>query len=75
MNLQAQTKLKQTTMGIVVTRADGRVEDFGTVAYWHRDPLRRILWEACKQNGIRIAEADILHYSKLDFIRRLLKGA
>ncbi|HEY8745945.1 MAG TPA: hypothetical protein VIU62_22890 [Chloroflexota bacterium] len=74
MNLAAQSKVKQSTLAIVVTRADGRVEDFGTVAYWHRDPMKRILWEACKQANIRIAEADILRYSSLDFIRRLLAG-
>lgn len=28
-------------MSVVVTRADGTVEDHGTVAYWHRNPLIR----------------------------------
>lgn len=26
----------------VVTRSDGTVENLGTVAYWHRNPLKRI---------------------------------
>ena len=29
---------------IVVTRANGDVEDLGRVAYWHRNPLKRWLW-------------------------------
>ncbi len=27
-----------------VIRADGRVEELGTIAYWHRNPLRRLAW-------------------------------
>lgn len=27
-----------------VIRADGRVEDLGAIAYWHRNPLRRWAW-------------------------------
>lgn len=25
----------------VITRADGRVERLGVIAYWHRNPLKR----------------------------------
>jgi hypothetical protein len=31
---------------LVITRADGRVEDLGRVAYWHRNPIRRALGNA-----------------------------
>jgi hypothetical protein len=27
-----------------VIRGDGRVEDLGSVAYYHRNPLRRLWW-------------------------------
>jgi hypothetical protein len=27
----------------VVIRADGTREDLGTISYWHRNPLRRLL--------------------------------
>lgn len=33
----------------VVIRADGRVEPLGRVAYWHRNPLRRLLWRLSKE--------------------------
>jgi hypothetical protein len=28
----------------VLTKADGRVVDLGTLSYWHRNPLRRVAW-------------------------------
>jgi hypothetical protein len=38
--------VKPTQMSIeaVITRADGRVERLGTIAFYHRNPLRRALW-------------------------------
>lgn len=32
----------QTSVSAVITRADGRVEDLGEIAYWHRNPLKRL---------------------------------
>lgn len=32
---------KSSSISVVVTRADGRVENFGLVSYWHRNPLKR----------------------------------
>lgn len=43
MNLGAST-VQQVTIDLDVIRADGRVEQLGTVAYWHRNPLRRAWW-------------------------------
>lgn len=34
----------RTEVFAVITRADGRVEDLGSIAYWHRNPLRRLAW-------------------------------
>jgi hypothetical protein len=28
----------------VITRADGTVVDLGVGVYWHRNPLRRLVW-------------------------------
>lgn len=27
-----------------IIRANGAVEDLGVIAYWHRNPLRRLAW-------------------------------
>jgi len=37
-------RAREARIGIVVTRADGKVEDHGTVAYWHRNPVKRLVW-------------------------------
>lgn len=37
-------KVREATIEVVVTRADGTVEKLGTVAYYHRNPLRRWAW-------------------------------
>ncbi|MFI5270021.1 MAG: hypothetical protein ACHQ7M_21800 [Chloroflexota bacterium] len=74
MNLATKADIEQSNLSIIVTRADGTVEDLGVVSFWHRDPVKRLLWESCKQAGIRIGERDVLHYSALDFLKRLSKG-
>lgn len=40
--LIANAKPTEITIEAVVTRADGRVERIGAVAYYHRNPLRRV---------------------------------
>jgi hypothetical protein len=30
----------------VVIRKDGTRQNLGTVSYWHRNPLMRLLWKA-----------------------------
>jgi len=32
----------------VVIRADGTVEDLGMIAYWHKNPLKRLAWRVYK---------------------------
>ncbi len=34
----------EATIAAVVIRADGTKEDLGVVSYWHRNPLKRLLW-------------------------------
>lgn len=41
----AEADIKSSEFSIVVTRADGTVEDLGTVAYWHQNPLKRWAWQ------------------------------
>ncbi len=40
-----QSGIKEASIAVVVTRADGTVEDLGEVAYYHKNPLRRWAWE------------------------------
>lgn len=42
----ADIKPKMSEIRAVVTRADGRVEDLGRIAYWHRNPLRNFAGNA-----------------------------
>jgi hypothetical protein len=46
-------KAREVSIEAVITRADGRVERVGQVAYWHRNPLRRI-WNRIIQQFKRI---------------------
>ena len=35
---------REATIEMVVTRANGTVENLGVVSYWHRNPLKRLAW-------------------------------
>jgi len=35
---------KESRLTAVVTRADGSVENLGTIAYYNKNPLLRLLW-------------------------------
>jgi hypothetical protein len=41
---RARGRPEEATFSVVVTRADGRVEDLGVVSYWHRRWWRRLAW-------------------------------
>lgn len=41
-------KAKEASIEITVIRADGTVENLGVVSYWHRNPLKRWLWNIKK---------------------------
>lgn len=43
MNVTTQS-VREASFSAVVIRADGTREDLGEIAYWHRNPLRRIWW-------------------------------
>jgi hypothetical protein len=46
--VSAQAKVAQSTIEMVVTRADGTIENLGVVAYWHPNPLKRLAWRVRK---------------------------
>lgn len=42
--VSAEAQTREATIEMIVTRADGTVENLGVVSYWHRNPLKRALW-------------------------------
>lgn len=48
-DLITRSQPKQITWEVVVTRADGTVEDLGVVAYYNRNPLKRWAWALKKK--------------------------
>lgn len=49
--LNARGGVRKLEIEAVVIRADGTREDLGTVAYWHRNPLRRWAWRLTHRKG------------------------
>ena len=46
--ITSEAKVKQMEISAVITRADGTVVNLGTIQYWHKNPLKRILWRIKK---------------------------
>jgi hypothetical protein len=46
--IPSDAKVKQMEISAVITRADGTVENLGTIQYWHQNPLKRLLWRIKK---------------------------
>jgi hypothetical protein len=44
MEMTGKARPKEASIDVVVIRADGTREDHGTVAYYHRNPLKRLAW-------------------------------
>ena len=42
--VSADSRAREATIEMVVTRANGTVENLGVVSYWHRNPLKRLAW-------------------------------
>jgi hypothetical protein len=40
--IDIKSHTKSRSISAVVTRANGSVEDLGVVAYWHKNPLKRL---------------------------------
>ncbi len=41
---KATSNIRAATIEAVVIRADGTREDLGTIAYYHKNPIRRLWW-------------------------------
>jgi hypothetical protein len=46
--MTSESKVKQMEIAAIITRADGTIENLGTIQYWHKNPLKRILWRIKK---------------------------
>lgn len=46
--ITSDAKVKQMEISAVITRADGTIENLGTIQYWHKNPLKRLLWRIKK---------------------------
>lgn len=48
-NIQAKGSVQEAGISAVVIRADGSREDLGRIAYYHRNPFRRLWWRLTKR--------------------------
>jgi hypothetical protein len=46
--ITSEAQVKQMEISAIITRADGTIEDLGTIQYWHKNPLKRIIWRIKK---------------------------
>jgi hypothetical protein len=46
--LLVDAKAKSASIEAVITRADGTIVNLGTVDYWHRSIIKRIIWRIKK---------------------------
>lgn len=42
----SRSDVKSAETSVVIIRADGRIEDLGVVAYYHKNPIKRLIWNA-----------------------------
>lgn len=49
MQSDTKTGLKSVTVEATVIRADGTREELGVIAYWHKNPLRRLLFKLARR--------------------------
>ncbi len=43
-SIQTRARPRSVSISAVITRADGRVENLGTISYFHKNPLLRWAW-------------------------------
>lgn len=54
-NVSVESGAREATIEMIVTRADGTVENLGVVTYWHRNPLKRLWWRTKKYLGKKLS--------------------
>jgi hypothetical protein len=42
--MDVSSKVKEMVLSAQIIRADGTIEDLGTIQYWHSNPIKRIIW-------------------------------
>ena len=42
--IATESKVKEMSLSAIITRADGTIENLGTIQYWHSNPLKRLFW-------------------------------
>ena len=57
--MQVTSETKQAAISVVVTRANGTIEDLGVVAYYHRNPIMQLLYLLKRRVGLRVDERDL----------------
>lgn len=58
-SLRISTKTKQASIGVLVTKSDGTVIDYGVVAYYHVNPIRRWWFSLRQRFGRHITEDSL----------------
>ena len=46
--IASDAKIKQMEISAIITKADGTIVNLGTIQYWHKNPLKRLLWRIKK---------------------------
>ena len=46
--ITSEAQVKQMEISAIITRTDGTIENLGTIQYWHKNPLKRIIWRIKK---------------------------
>ena len=44
----ANSNAKELQLSARVIRADGTVEEYGVIDYWHKNPIKRFIWRIKK---------------------------
>lgn len=44
----AQTNAKELQLVATIIRADGTIEELGVIDYWHKNPIKRLIWRITK---------------------------
>ena len=40
----AKSEVKEMALSAVIIRADGTTEELGVIDYWHKNPIKRLIW-------------------------------
>jgi hypothetical protein len=53
-NTMANSGIEQSSLSMVIIRANGEREDLGVVSYYHKNPIKRIMFKIKKFLGITV---------------------